>query len=122
MKEHGIKQTGEELMNNEPNLEDLILAGIVEVAAVDSTTGEFLYAFTKEAKTLYPELYGVHLTEVHNDVMYFWERGFLEVDDMSSKNPRVTLTEKAGIEEEILKLPKDKQDTLRQIKSILGMV
>lgn len=110
------------MRDGEPSLEDLILAGIVEVAAVDSDTGELLYAFTKEAKDLYPELYKIHLNDVHNDVMYFWERGFLDVDDMSNKNPRVTLTEKAGIEEEILKLPKDKQETLRQIKSILGMV
>jgi len=107
---------------DEPSLEDLILAGAVEVAAFDTENEELLYKFTDEMKTIFPALYEAHMATVHEDVMYFWEQGFLDIDGMDEVNPRISLTEKSFIQEEIDKLPIDKQKILEDIKHILRVV
>lgn len=106
----------------EPSIEDLILAGAIEVAGIDPETGEFLYNFTGKMKEVLPELYNLHINEVHNDIMYFWERGFVDLDDMTATNPRVRLTEKAFDAEAIAELPKEKMMALYEIKRILKVV
>lgn len=106
----------------EPSIDDLILAGAIEVSGIDSETGEFLYTFTNKMKEVSPELYRLHLNQVHDEIMYFWERGFLELDDMSSNNPRVTLTEKAFNKIAISELPKEKMMALYELKRVLKVV
>ena len=54
--------------------------------------------------------------------MYFWELGFLDIDGMDDPNPRISLTTKAFIDEELDKLPLEKQKTLEDIKHILRVV
>lgn len=106
----------------EPTIEDLILAGAIEVASFDAENEELLYKFTEEANKIFPELYEMHMAIVHQEVMYFWENGFLDIDGMDDPNPRISLTTKAFIEEEIDKLSIDKQKSLEDIKIILKVV
>jgi hypothetical protein len=40
--------------------------------------------------------------------MYFWEKGFLEFDDMSKANPNIRLTSKAMDDDELSKLSIEK--------------
>lgn len=106
----------------EPSIEDLILSGAVEVSGIDPETGEFLYNFTDKMKEVLPDLYNLHMNEVHNEIMYFWEKGFVELDDMMAKNPKVKLTDKAFDPEAIAELPKEKMMSLYEIKRILKVV
>jgi hypothetical protein len=104
------------------NIEDLILNGVLEVAAVDSETGELLYNFTPLVKDLMPDLYRVHADTVYEDILFFWEEGFLQVNDFTEQNPTVRLTTKAFNDAEILKLNPDKRQSLNEIKRILKVV
>ena len=106
----------------EPTIEDLILSGAVEIAAFDAENEELLYKFTDNVKDVFPELYEAHMASVHEEVMYFWEHGFLYIDGMDDPNPRISLTEKAFIDQEINQLPLDRQKTLEDIKRILKVV
>jgi hypothetical protein len=107
---------------DEPTIEDLILLGAIEVAAFDPETEDLLYKFTDNAKEIFPELHAAHMATVHEEVMYFWEQGFLDIDGMDEDNPRISLTEKSFIDTELDKLPLDKQKTLEDIKHILRVV
>jgi hypothetical protein len=100
----------------EPSMEELILNGVVEVAGVDSETGEFLYNFTPKLREVMPELWNERLDFIHGEIMFFWENGFIEAEDMDSANPKVILTDLADDEDAIAELPKDKQESLREIK------
>jgi hypothetical protein len=106
----------------EPTIEDLLLAGAIEVYGVDSDTGEFLYNFTNKMQDILPELYKEHINDVHNEVMYFWEHGAVEMTEMESDNPKIRLTERAFDESFVASLPEDKRDSLEQIKRILKVV
>ena len=107
---------------DENSIDSLLLAGVIEVAALDSETGELLYSFTDKFKELMPELYEIHINYIHNEVMYFWEKGIVHIDDVTSKNPVVSLTEKAFDEDTISKLSKSKQESLNEIKRILKVI
>lgn len=100
----------------EPSMEELILNGVVEVAGVDAETGEFLYNFTPKLKEVMPELWNERLDFIHGEIMFFWENGFIEAEDMDTINPKVFLTDLANDEDAIAELPKDKQESLREIK------
>lgn len=104
------------------SIDDLILSGVVQVAAIDSETGEFLYQFTDKLPELMPDLYNKHITKLHDDVMYFWEKGFLNIEDFSAVNPKISLTPKAFDQEEISMLPEDIQAVLKEIKRVLKVV
>lgn len=104
------------------SIDDLILSGVVQVAAIDSETGEFLYQFTDKLPELMPDLYNKHITKLHDDVMYFWEKGFLNIEDFSAVNPKISLTPKAFNQEEISMLPEDIQAVLKEIKRVLKVV
>lgn len=99
-------------------IEDLILNGSLEVSAIDMETGEPLYTFTEKLKDVNPVLHEEALNFFSREALKLWESGFLDMD-VTQKNPTVKLTEKALNEEEILKLDKDKQSTLRQIKKYM---
>lgn len=104
------------------SIDNLILAGVVEVAALDSETGELLYSFTDKFKEMMPELYEIHINYIHNEVMYFWEKGLVHIDDVTSQNPVVSLTEKAFDENIVSQLSKSKQESLNEIKRILKVI
>jgi hypothetical protein len=102
----------------EPSMEELILSGVVEVAGIDPKTGSFLYNFTPKLKEVMPELWNERLDFIHEEVMFFWQHGFLEVKEMEKRNPIIFLTEKAFDENEIDQLPEDKAETLQEIKRL----
>lgn len=103
----------------EPSIEELILSGVVEIAGIDSETGEFLYNFTPKLREVMPALYNERIDFIQAEVMFFVELKFLEVDEESPESsPTVYLTEKAYNEREISKLSKGKQESLREIKRL----
>jgi hypothetical protein len=99
---------------------DLIQKGGLEVDGIDSETGEFLYKVTDKMKDVNQELYDAHLNAVHSDTMYFWEKGFIDIEDITSKNPIIFLTTKAFDESAVKELPKDMAAQLEQIIKVLG--
>lgn len=101
--------------HEEHSLAELILMGAVEVAGV-SEEGEFLYNFTDDAPKIVPEMFDQHLNRLHREVMYFWEQGFLHLENLSSFNPVIMLTPLAFDEDAIASLPEEKQLMLEEIK------
>jgi hypothetical protein len=99
-------------------LDKLILSGAVEVAGVDSSTGEFLYQFTNKLKDISPQMYNEHINHVNKEIMKLWEMGFLNVN-MTEDNPIVTITAKALDESEVSKLAKEDRWGLEEIKRLL---
>jgi hypothetical protein len=107
------------MSNEEDNLiDDLILAGGLEISGIDEKSGEFLYTITKKMKDLMPELYEDHLAQVNEEIMNLWEKGFVNVD-MMSEDPLVTLTEKAYNVNEVSKLTKEEFWSLEEVRRIL---
>lgn len=104
------------------SIESLIMNGIIEIAAVDSETGEFLYTFTNKVKEKMPELYRAHMQSVHAEIMYFWENGFVHLTEWDSANPIVSLTEKAFDNPSILDLSTEKRQVLEELKRILKVI
>jgi len=100
-------------------IDDLILAGGLEISGIDERNGEFLYTMTNKMKDLMPELYEEHLTHINEEIMKLWERGFVNFD-MTSDDPIVTLTQKAYDVNEISKLTKEEVWSLEEIKRISG--
>ena len=99
-------------------MEELILNGVVEVAGIDSNTGEFLYNFTPKLKELMPDLWNERLDFIYNEIMYFWERGFIDAHDIDGIDPVVLLTDLAKDEDAVSELPLEKQESLREIKRL----
>lgn len=100
-------------------VDKLILEGALEVAGVDSKTGELLYVFTPKLKEVMPELYDQHLNHVNSEIMRLWEKGFVDLDLMS-ENPIVTLTEKSFDEKELAMLSKRDRWGVEEIKRLLA--
>lgn len=96
----------------------LILNKGLEVAGVDSATGELLYSFTPKIKDLMPELYRAHMNHVNTEIMAMWEKGFVDIDFLSD-DPKVTLTQKAFDQQEMSKLSQDNRWALEEIKRLL---
>lgn len=107
-------------MDNEDQeiIDKLILDGGLQVAGVDSETGEFLYQFTPKLKEISPTLYNEHLNHVNNELMRLWEKGFLNINIMD-ESPIVRLTEKAFDKSEINKLSKEDRWSIEEIKRLL---
>jgi F0F1-type ATP synthase epsilon subunit len=102
----------------EPTIEELILSGVVEVSSVDPDSGEFLYSFTNKLHEVMPDFFNRKLDFVKQEVDFFLETGFLEVNDPRAKNPIIFLTDKAFDEEEVSTLSKNKQKSLKEIKRL----
>jgi hypothetical protein len=101
-------------------IDDLILAGALEIAGIDANTGEFLYSVTPKLQDIMPELYQEHMDNVNKDIMTLWERGFVDMN-FNDDNPIVNLNPKAHNYDEINRLPKHLISTLDEIKRhILG--
>lgn len=104
------------------SVEELILDGIIEFAAIDEETGEFLYSFTNKVKEALPELYNMHIMHVYEELLYFWELGFVELIDWESSDPTVRLTEKALDEQSLSLLPDEKRRSLEELKRLLRVI
>ena len=99
-------------------IDDLILNGGLEVAALDEDTGEMLYSFTPKIQELMPDLYDEHIKGVNSEVMNLWEKGFLNLD-IFVKDPIITITAKALNKEEIQGLSKQERWSLFEIIRLL---
>jgi uncharacterized protein YjgD (DUF1641 family) len=99
-------------------IDNLILNGGLEVAAVDNDSGELLYSFTPKIKEIMPELYKEHMHDVNSQVMNLWEKGFINLDLFTS-DPVITLTIKALDKEEVKTLSKQERWSLFEIVRLL---
>jgi hypothetical protein len=101
-------------------IEELILSGALEISGIDIDTGEMLYNFTDRLKDVSPELFKDMSDYISTETMSLWSEGFLDID-VTETNPIVRLTAKAFDEDEISKLSKEKQYTLREIIRIINL-
>jgi hypothetical protein len=99
-------------------IEDLILQGALQIAGIDIESGEMLYNFTDKMKTINPSLHDEFSKYFSVETMALWQHGFLDMD-VTDKNPMVRLTPKALNKEEVAKLNKNHQYTLKEIIRIL---
>lgn len=106
-------------MGEEENkmIEKLILEGGLEVAGVDSEDGSLLYSFTPKIKELMPELYNDHINSVNAEMLYLWEKGYVDID-LLAKDPVVTLASKSFDEVEISKLNKRQKWSIEELKRL----
>ena len=105
--------------NNEDELiKNLILEGALEVAGLDSETGEFLYTVTPKMQEVMPDMYEDHITQVNRDILNLWEKGYVNVDFLSP-NPMVTISAKGLDKNEISKLTKPEIWALEEVKRLL---
>jgi len=105
--------------NNEDELiKNLILEGALEVAGVDSETGELLYGVTPIMKDIMPDLYEDHLKEVNRGLLNLWEKGYVNID-FFLPDPVVTISEKGLDKAEISKLTKEENWALEEVKRLL---
>ncbi len=95
-------------------IERLILAGAIEVAGIDSETGEFLYNFTPKLAEVDPRMYEQSLELFYEAILSLWEKGFLEMN-IEEANPRVRLSDKAFNEEARKTLSVDDNSALETI-------
>lgn len=95
-------------------IEKLILLGAMEVAGIDSATGEFLYGFTPKFAEIDPRLSREVNNSIQNSILDLWADGFLEID-MTREEPMVALTEKCFDEDAIDQLSQERQSFLRSI-------
>lgn len=105
-------------MDNNETVDYLIMNGAIEVAGIDSETGQFLYSFTPKIKEIMPDLYHQHLNHVNGELMRLWEKGFIDIDFFSPE-PIVTVTDKAFDKEALSSLSKDDQWSIDEIKRLM---
>jgi hypothetical protein len=106
-------------MSDEDRLiEDLILGGALEVAGIDSQTGEFLYNITPKLRDVMPDLYQDHIETVNKNMLILWEKGYLNIDFMDD-DPLVTIADKGLDLKEIKKLSQEEVFALEEIKRLL---
>lgn len=96
----------------------LVLNGGLEVAGVDSETGELLYCFTEKIKDIMPELYKDHLQNVNSELMRLWEKGYVNIDILSDTDPVITLTPLAFDQDALKKLSKQDRWSIEEIKRL----
>jgi len=101
-------------MDEDQVFEDLILKGALEPCGIDIETGDMLYNFTDKLKTISPELHNEFSRYFSTEVYALWEEGFLDMN-VTENNPSVYITPKALNADEIKKLDRDKQYTLKEI-------
>ncbi len=103
---------------NQEMIDSLILSGALQVAGLDSETGDFLYQFTPKLKEISPQLYHEHVNHVNGELMRLWEKGLLDIN-ISDENPIVKLTEKSFDQSELAKLSKEDRWGIEEIKRLL---
>lgn len=107
--------------SNDEIMQELLEAGALELEGIDPETGEFLYRITEKMKDVNKALYDEHMNIIYADTMYFWERGFLNIDDFTSINPIISLTSKAFDANSISELPLEKAELFLRIKEALNI-
>ena len=107
------------MSREEQILEDLILAGAMDISGIDSETGEFMYKINEKMKDLMPELYEEHRIITNRIVMSLWENGYVDLDFMED-DPLIYLTDKAFDKNEIKKLNNEEKSHLIEIKRIFN--
>mgnify|MGYP006278992869 CR=1 FL=1 len=100
-------------------IEQLILDGALEVAAMDMETNELLFSFTDKLELVSPELHDAMFTYFYTDVLNLWQHGFLDIHDMDSNDPKVKLTPKALDIIETNKLTSEQKNVLKEIVRIV---
>ena len=99
-------------------IDNLVIAGYLDVVGIDGDSGEFLYSISPELKEMIPALAkmieGAFLEDIHN----LWVGGFLSMD-MTALNPMVSLTELAFNDAELKKLSDQEKATLDLIKQAM---
>ena len=107
-------------MNNSEDelIKNLILEGALEVAGLDSETGEFLYSVTPKMQEIMPDMYEDHITQVNRDILNLWEKGYVNVDFLSP-NTMVTISAKGLDKAEVSKLTKPEIWALEEVKRLL---
>jgi hypothetical protein len=99
--------------NEDQIISDLILSGALEIAGIDMETGEPLYNFTQKLIDINPELHNEMSTYFSQEAMALWQHGFISMD-VTEKNPVVKLLPKAFDREEVEKLDKNHQYSLKE--------
>lgn len=83
-------------MDVSPNsIEHLILEGAVEVAGMNLETGEMLYSFTPQLADINPRLFEEVSNYVYGAVFALWQKGFIDMDIISSDEPLIRSNEKS---------------------------
>ncbi len=95
-------------------IEHLILEGAVEIAGIDSETGEVLYSFTDRLEQIAPDIFNRIMEQYHNEILDLWAQGFLEMN-ITEKMPTVRLSERAFDEGAVSRLSRQQQLNLNQI-------
>lgn len=75
-------------------IDALILSGALEISAMDSESGQMVYAVTDKMEELAPEIYREINDQIQRDVMSLWQKGLLAVD-LLSNSPDISITELA---------------------------
>lgn len=97
---------------------ELVEKGALEIVGTDKETNEIIYKVTDKMKEVNPLLFEEHQNHVHDETMFLWENGFLDID-VTEVNPIVKLTPKAFNPDAVARLPLLKRLALEDIKSIL---
>ena len=105
-------------MTEDEFIEEMILAGGIEVAGMDPETGEFLYSFTPKIQELAPEMYKVSTEHFEHMTMTLWQKGFLEID-LLSENPMVRLEHKALDQDAWAELSTEEKSALQVIMTAM---
>jgi hypothetical protein len=100
-------------------VDSLILTGGIEIAGVDSDTGEILYAFTPKIKELMPELYDSHMNFINDELMALWEKGYVDID-FFQEDPLISMNDKSNDEVEIKKLSKKERWSLEELRRVIS--
>jgi DNA-binding PadR family transcriptional regulator len=109
------------MQSNNPSediLDRLILDGMVEVAGIDSDTGDMLYSFTEKAREELPEVRDAAEAYFNSIIMYFWENDFISMN-LEDENPVVRLKDKAFDESQVELLSSEMKTALNLIKDAL---
>lgn len=101
-------------MSRDEYITKLILDGAIEMAGIDSETGEMLYSVTDKLKETDPNMYNRFGDLFYQEVLKLWELGFLEINILE-ENPTVHLTKRALDPDEVNKLDIDHRNTLKEI-------
>ncbi len=99
-------------------IDNLILNGALEAAGIDIETGEMLYNFTEKLKDVDPLMHDEFQRYFSSETMALWEHGFIDMD-LTLDEPIVSLTQKAFDTNEVMRLEKNHQYTLKEIIRII---
>ena len=106
-------------MNEEEFIEYLILQGAVEIAAIDSETGDFLYSFTDKLIDVDPDLYRKQLEYFQYTIRVLWQKGFLDMN-IDDPNPTVKITTKALDAQLVAELPTEERSVLQTVMQAMS--